>query len=169
MSKTVLKTKIFGIQKFKSERNGGRGPYFYRMVTSNSVVILPLLDDGTVVLERQYRPAINKYIYEIPAGLIEKGESPAHAAVRELEEETGYLAGSMQLLFAGYPSPGTKTEFSTCYLATKLAKTKTNMDPDEVIDVKKVRLEELVRMIKRNQIVDVKTIAAVLFYVKFSA
>jgi ADP-ribose pyrophosphatase len=167
MSKVVYKTKLFSLERFKDRKLSDT--YFYRISGPDSVTIFPLLDDGRIVLERQYRPAIRKYIYELPAGCIDDGETPAHAAARELEEETGYRPGLIRQLFDAYPSPGIRTEFATIYIATNLVKTKTHLDPDEVITIKKVKLEELVEMIKKNQIIDLKTIAAVLFYTTFSA
>lgn len=167
MSKVVYKTKLFDVEKFRVNKLGGT--HFYRIRGPDSVTILPLLDDGRVIMELQYRPAINRYVFELPAGCINKGEKPIRAAARELEEETGYKPGSIRLLFDAYPSPGIRTEFSTIFIATELVKTKTNLDPDERITIKKVRLAELVRMIKKNQITDLKTIATILFYIKFSA
>lgn len=167
MTQIIYDAGIFNLERFKFSKNGASKD-FYRIAGKDSVTILPILDDGRVILERQYRPAIKQYLYEIPAGLIENGEMPQRAAIRELEEETGYKAKSLKLLFAAYPSPGVKTEFSTCYLATGLVKTKTNMDADEIITIRKVKLNDLVKMIEKNQIIDVKTIAAVLFYIKFS-
>jgi ADP-ribose pyrophosphatase len=164
----VYKNAVFGIEKFKF-RKGGRNMDFYRMVGPNSIIILPVLDNGRILIERQYRPAIGRYLYEIPAGYVNDGEAPCDAARRELEEETGYRAGRLKALFSAYPSPGIKAEFSTCYLATRLAKTRANRDPAEIIEVRKVRLDDLVSMIKSNRIIDVKTIAAVLFYMRFIA
>lgn len=165
--KVVYKTRLFDLEKFRDKKMGKT--YFYRIHGPDSVTILPFLDDGRILLERQYRTAIRRYIYELPAGAIDKGEKPIRAAARELEEETGYRPGSVRLLFDAYPSPGIRTEFSNIYIATRLVKTKTNLEPDELITIKKVKLSELVGMIKKNQIIDLKTIAAILFYVKFSA
>ena len=164
---TLFRSRFFDLQKLNFSV-GSRKVVFYRVKSSNSVVIIPLLADGSVVLERQYRPAIGRYIYELPAGHMDEGEDPSKTARRELEEETGYMAKHLKLLFSAYPSPGIRTEFSSFYLATGLVKTKAHMDPDEVIEIKKVRLGRLVSMIRTNQIIDAKTIAAILFYISFS-
>ena len=74
MSKVVYKTRLFDLEKFRVKKP--RNTYFYRISGPDSVTILPLLDDGRVVLERQYRPAVRRYLHELPAGCINKGETP---------------------------------------------------------------------------------------------
>ncbi len=167
MRKMLFRTRLFDLERH-TLRIKGKLATFYRIGSPNTSVIIPLLEDGRVILERQYRPAIGRYLYELPAGHLNRKEKPASAARRELEEETGYRAGSLRLLFEAYPSPGIKTEFSSFYLATNLTRTKTNLDTDEVITIKKIKLSRLVGMIRSNRIVDAKTIAAVLFYTAFS-
>ncbi len=167
IKQTLFRSRFFDLEKLNFNV-GKRSVTFYRVKSSNSVVILPMLEDGRIIIERQYRPAIGRYIYELPAGHMDQGERPQTTALRELEEETGFRAKHLKFLFSAYPSPGIRTEFSSFYLATQLRKTKTNMDPDEVIEIKKIKLSSLVRMIKSNQIIDAKTIAAILFYLSFS-
>ena len=167
IKETLFRSKFFDLQRLNFSV-GKRKVVFYRVKSSNSVVILPMLDDGRVVLERQYRPAIGRYIYELPAGHMDDGEDPSKTARRELEEETGYRAKNLKPLFSAYPSPGIRTEFSSFFIATGLVKTEAHMDPDEVIEIKKIRLGRLVSMIRKNQIIDAKTIAAILFYISFS-
>lgn len=167
IKETLFRSRFFDLQRLNLSI-GKRRAVFYRVKSSNSVVILPILDDGRVILERQYRPAIGRYLYEIPAGHMDDGESPINTARRELEEETGYRAAKLKPLFSAYPSPGIRTEFSSFYVASSLRKTSTHMDADEVIEIRKIKLSRLVDMIRKNSIIDAKTIAAVLFYISFA-
>ena len=145
----------------------GREFAFDLIRSANTVGIVPIAGDGSIILERQYRYVVGRYLYEIPAGHVNEGESSVHAARRELEEETGYRAKSMKVLFRCYPSPGIKTEYATYYVARGLTRSSTNLDRDEVITTIKVNLATALRMIRKNQIKDNKTIASILFYALF--
>ncbi len=127
-------------------------------------VMVPVLPDGRVVLERIYRAVIKKRIYELPAGTMEAGERPEACARRELEEETGFKAKSMRFLFKGYPSPGIITYMAHCYLATGLSRGKVHRDPYEDIKVIAVPLKKALKMIDDGKIVDMKSIAGLLYY-----
>ena len=72
--------------------------------------IIPIRDDGKIILVKQFRKAINQFIYELPAGLVDPGEDPSQTAYRELQEEIGYKANDLKFLFSGYPSPGFTNE-----------------------------------------------------------
>ncbi len=158
---------MFDVEKCVT-RIAGRKFSFDLIRSANTVGIVPIADDGSIILEMQYRYVVGKYLYEIPAGHIDKGESPEHAARRELEEETGYRAKHMRVLFRCYPSPGIKTEYATYYVAHGLVKTAAHLDRDEVIATIKVSLATALKMIRKNQIKDNKTIASILFYTSFS-
>jgi ADP-ribose pyrophosphatase len=101
--------------------------YTARKNITGIVGIVPLTDDGKIVLCEQYRPPVNKNVIELPAGLVgdegDKDESLATAAERELLEETGYEAGEMKFLFEGATSPGVTDEILTIFMATNLKKT----------------------------------------------
>ena len=109
---------------------------------------------------RQYRHAVGQTIWEIPAGTMEKGETPAACARRELEEETGYRAKSMKLLFECYPTPGYSQELMRMFVARGLNPTERRLDEDEIISVEPVEIERAFRMIGSKEIRDAKTIAA---------
>jgi len=126
-----------------------------------SVVLAGILDDGRLLMIRQFRLSAGKVLWEIPAGTIEEGEKPEDCAVRELKEETGYTAESMKLLFRCYPTPGYSTEVMHCFLATSLTRHRRELDEDEVISVKPTALEAVFRMIASGEIIDAKTIAVV--------
>lgn len=130
-----------------------------------SVVIVPVLPGGRVLLIRQFRHALGRYIYEIPAGTSEPGEPLAACAKRELAEETGFRAARWRRLCEFHPAPGISTERMVLYRAaglTPLAK-KAAMDQDEYIIPKPVSAKTAVAMVRKNRIVDAKSIIGILF------
>jgi ADP-ribose pyrophosphatase len=140
-------------------------------VHPGAVLVLGLLDeagsDQKVVLIRSYRYAIGQYLYELPAGTLEKGEDPLHCAGRELLEETGYLAGRLAPLMTFYTSPGILSEKMFVFTAYDLQQSATALEEGEDITVQAVTLEEAIGMIREGLIQDAKTIAALLFYASF--
>ncbi|MGF1633878.1 MAG: NUDIX hydrolase [Phycisphaerae bacterium] len=132
-----------------------------------AVVILPILDDGTVLLIRVRRYAVGKPLIELPAGTLEKGEPPIDCAGRELEEEAGYLAGRLKSLGAFYTSPGILTEEMYPFLATDLTKTQQALEEGEEIQVLPTPYDEAIEMCRDGRIVDGKTIATLLKYHAF--
>lgn len=163
--KTIYKGKTIGLE-VEPVRIKGRLAKVEKIIENNFVVVLPLSDDNTLLLERQYRPTLGKYIYELPAGHIDKGEAPRQTAIREMREETGFTPKRLQLMFSAYPMPGRSSQMSFSFLATGLykGKIKLPMGPDEMIELKKVGIAKALQMIKSNQIKDTKTIAAILYY-----
>ena len=128
-----------------------------------SAVIVPLFDDGTVALVRQWRQPAGKYLLEIPAGSLEEGEDPLTGAIRELEEEIGCTAGSIEHLASFYVSPGFLTEKMHVYLATGLCETAQNLDEDERIDIVRLPLSEAIDLCDNGEIEDAKTIVGLMF------
>jgi len=128
-----------------------------------SVSILPL-DGDSVYLIRQYRYPLGDYIWEIPAGTLEEGELPEECARRELEEETGLRAGRLERMFEAYLIPGYGTERMHFFLASELSEGEMNPEPSERIEVHRISLDEALEMIRLNEIVDAKTVAALLWY-----
>lgn len=120
--------------------------------------VVPLKDDGTVVLIRQFRHAANGFIYEIPAGKLHPKEDPLDCAARELEEEIGYRAGHFQLLSSIFTAPGFADEVIHVYLATELTVGTQNLDQDEVLEVVEMPLREAIAKIEDGTIRDAKTI-----------
>ena len=128
-----------------------------------AVCVIPLLDDGRVVMERQYRYPVDEVILEIPAGKLDaKDEDPRKAALRELEEETGYRAGTLIDLGKFYPACAYSDEAITMYLAKDLTLGQVHRDEDEFLDVELIPLKDLVRQVLAGEIPDVKTQLAVL-------
>jgi ADP-ribose pyrophosphatase len=123
-----------------------------------AAAVVPVKDDGTVVLIRQFRHAAGGFIYEIPAGKLQPGEDPLHCASRELEEEVGYRAASFELLTSIFTAPGFADEVIHVYKATGLTKGRQQLDPDEVLDIIEMPLAEAVNKIEDGTIRDAKTI-----------
>ena len=129
-----------------------------------AVAIVPILDDGRLLLVKQYRYTTGKELLEIPAGTLEKGEAPDTCARRELKEETGYTAGSMKKILAMYMAPGYSNEVIHLYFATALKAGESHAEEDEDISLETYSLDELLDGIEKNTIEDAKTIAGVLIY-----
>jgi len=128
-----------------------------------AVCIIPVLDDGRVVVERQFRYPLDKVITEIPAGKLDFiGEDRLEAAKRELREETGYNASEWIELGDFYPAPAYSDERITMYLARGLEKGERDLDEDEFIDISLIPIKDLVGSVMRGEIVDAKTQMAIL-------
>ena len=123
-----------------------------------SAVILPVFDDGTVVLVRQYRHPAVRYLLEAPAGTLFDGERPEMGAARELEEELGLVAGRMEKLSEFFVSPGFLEEKMWVYLATELSEGKQRLDDDEILDIVRLPFADALEMITSGEIQDAKTI-----------
>ena len=129
---------------------------------NGSAVMMAVDDKQRILLVRQYRLPAGKYLWELPAGKVDAGETPLQAARRELIEETGYRARKWEKLSRFYPSPGFVAERMTIYLATGLtAGAATPMD-DERIETRWFKRKELARMIAEGEIEDAKTIVGFL-------
>ncbi|HBE9317373.1 NUDIX hydrolase [Clostridioides difficile] len=122
-----------------------------------AVGIVAITDDNKVVLVKQFRKPIEKPIFEIPAGKLEKNESPKECAERELKEETGYSAKNIKLIHKFFTSAGFSNEIMFVYLATGLTPGENNLDADEFLDVYEIELEEAYNMVLKNDVEDAKT------------
>ena len=124
-----------------------------------AAAIIPFLDDNRIVLLKQYRHALKKYIWEIPAGTLDPQEEIISCAKRELIEETGYSASGWQKLGEITPVPGYSDERIHIYLATELQPAEQHLDADEVIQVQEVEFNKALEMIGNGEIQDAKSIA----------
>jgi ADP-ribose pyrophosphatase len=120
--------------------------------------VVPLKEDGRVVLIRQLRHATGGFIYEIPAGKLDPQEDPRVCAARELEEEVGYCAGHLELLTSIWTAPGFTDEVIHIFLGTNLEVGEQNLDQDEVLEIVEWPLEEAISKIQDGTIRDAKTI-----------
>lgn len=122
------------------------------------------VQNGSVLLVKQYRYAYGELLYEIPAGKLEKGEDPSLAAIRELEEEAGIKADRAELLFVDYPSPGYTNEKIYIYEVKDGVKTAQNLDEGEFLTAEFIPLDRAKQMLKTGEIRDGKTVIALLSY-----
>ena len=133
--------------------------------------VVPLLDadadDPEVLLIRQYRYAANGYLYEIPAGRLDVGESPMECAHRELSEETGYRAERVEQLFTMYTTPGFTDEKIHLFLATGLTAGESHREADEFMELVPTKMSRALSMIEQGEIQDAKTALALLFAAGF--
>jgi len=123
-----------------------------------AAAIVPMKDDETVILIRQFRHAAGGFIYEIPAGKLNPGEDPRDCAARELEEEIGYRASSFELLTSIFTAPGFADEVIHIYKGTGLTKGRQKLDHDEVLNVVELPIEKAIAQIQDGTIRDGKTI-----------
>lgn len=123
-----------------------------------SAVILPLYADGTVAFVRQYRHPAVRYLLELPAGTLNRGERPEEGAARELEEELGLVSNSFTKLAEFFVSPGFCEEKMWLFLATELTETQQRLEPDEIVEVVRLPLSRALEMVTDGEIEDAKTI-----------
>jgi ADP-ribose pyrophosphatase len=128
-----------------------------------AVIMIPMLDDRTVLLERQYRYPLRRHFYELPAGKIEPGEDPLATAKRELIEECGYTAGSWRHVMTLHPCIGYSDERIELYLARELTHVGHQHDDGEFLEVVPLALSEALEWVKSGRITDVKTVVGLLW------
>ena len=160
--KTVYKGPVFSIESGTLREPGGVRARRDIIRHSGSVAVLPVHDDGRVVLIRQYRCAYEKQVIELPAGRIDKDETALQAAKRELSEEAGVGARKWERLLRILPSPGFCDETVTIYRATGLFASATEPDPDERIEIRDLSLPAALALIASGKIEDGKTVVALL-------
>ncbi len=131
---------------------------------AGAAVVLGVLDDGRIIMIRNYRFTVDEHLYELPAGMLEDGEEPIDCAARELTEETGYKAGKVAPLCEFYSGPGTTDEKMHCFLATELVPGRQNLETYERITVEAIGDDTVRRMVADGTIHDAKTIAALGVY-----
>jgi ADP-ribose pyrophosphatase len=168
-SKVVFEVPLFRIcHDTIVEPSGSRNER--DVIRHNGSVVILALDkskskrDPWVVIERQYRHAAGRFLWELPAGKLESGEEPLEGAQRELAEETGYRAKKWKPLVEFWASPGFLGESMKVFVAEGLSAGSTNPDEDEEIDFRLVRLSEILKMIAKGAIQDGKTLSSVLLY-----
>jgi ADP-ribose pyrophosphatase len=166
-SKVIYKGPVFGIRRDELIEPGGVRTTREMITHSGSVVVLPVLDDGRIVLIRQYRHAARQFLWELVAGRIDEGESPRKGAARELIEETGYRAKKFQIFLDFFPTPGFLEEKMFILLAEGLSAGVATPEEDEKIEVRAYHRKELEQMIQKRVIRDGKTIAGLLYYFRF--
>lgn len=142
----------------------GREARFEVVQHSGGAAALPVLADGRLILIRQFRPAIEDFILEIPAGRLEPGEDGAACVGRELQEEIGYRAGQLKKLGEIYSSVGFCNELIHIYLATDLQQVGQQLEEHEFIDLQIMTLDDALELVKNGLLLDAKTKVALLQY-----
>ncbi len=160
---------ILQANKFKVVRrliDTGRGEPVSKelVIHPGSAVVLPITDDGKVVMVKNWRWSIDRELLELPAGTVEPLEEPEKCAYRELEEETGYTAGTLRPLCRFFTSPGIMTELMHAFIATDLKKGPQHLSSDEKISVTVMSFDEINHAIRTGRIMDGKTITTLLYY-----
>lgn len=160
--KTVFKGPVFSIESGILSEPGGVRARRDIVRHSGSVAVLPVHEDGRVVLIRQYRCVFKEQVIEIPAGRIDRGETPLQAAKRELREEVGFGARKWERLLRILPTPGFCSETVTLYRASGLFASTAEPDPDERIEVFTSSLRAALKLVDNGGIEDAKTVIALL-------
>ncbi|WP_263364896.1 NUDIX hydrolase [Edaphobacter acidisoli] len=168
-SKLAWKGRVFSVYSDKVEEPGDHINTRDVIRHNGSIVILAVDEskdprDPEVIMERQYRHAAGQILLELPAGRIEPGEAPLAAAKREMIEETGYRAKRWTHLTKYFASPGFLGESMSIYLARDISAGKAQPEADEQIEVVRIKLSELLKMIAADKVHDGKTLIGVLFY-----
>jgi len=173
-SEVVFDGPLFRVLRDRLIEPGGKESVRDIIRHNGSVVILALDNaknkkDPWVVIERQYRHAAQQFLWELPAGKLEAGEDALAGAKRELEEETGYRAKKWKPLVNYYASPGFLGESMTIFLAEGLVAGEAHPEDDEHIELRLVKLSEVLKMIGKGAILDGKTLTGVLLYARQTA
>lgn len=166
-SEVLMKGRAFTIRRDHLKTPDGRETKLEIIEHGGSVVIIPVDENGNLLLVRQYRHATGGNLLELPAGTLDQDEDPEACAAREIREETGMAARSLKKLGEFYLAPGYSDEFMIVYLATGLSDSPLDPDEDEFLSVESIPIAEAILMAERGEIPDAKSLAA-LFLAKSS-
>lgn len=161
-SEIVYEGPVFQIRKHRVKTVNGESVRDIVEHTGGSILVA-ITDEGKVLIERQYRKAFEQALLELPAGRTDPGEVPEITAARELQEETGYTAGSIKHMLTFYPTCGYSAETLHIYICRDLTPGETHWDDSECIELLEFYPDELIDMIMKNEIKDAKTIIGLLF------
>jgi ADP-ribose pyrophosphatase len=158
--KALLSTKLFGVEEVLIEMPNKKN-HAYQMVNhADSVTILPVDEKGQIWFISQYRVGANADLLELPAGVIEKGETPLACAQREVQEEIGMATHKLQLLGSFYLAPGYCNEINHAFLAKELFSSSLAQDEDEFLKINIILIEQAYQMAQAGKIQDAKSMAA---------
>lgn len=160
----VHQGRIIDLYNDTIEIEGGKLTNFDFILHKGAAAMIPVDNEGNILMVRQYRNAIDQYTLEIPAGGLNLGEDNRTCAIRECEEETGYKAGEVFHLIDLYTTVAFSNEKIGIYYTTGITPTSQNLDEDEFVTAEHHSVEELTQMILDGKIVDAKTIAGILAY-----
>jgi ADP-ribose pyrophosphatase len=140
--------------------------YSYVSFSKNGICVLPIQIDKRIVLIKQYRRAVNEWVYEVPAGLIDENETPEQTAARELTEETGYVADRIIPCGSIYPSPGSTTEKQYLFVAYCSKRIDASPEKGELITVHEVSRSDLISMIDNGEIMHGGALVLINWYLR---
>jgi ADP-ribose pyrophosphatase len=166
-SEMIYEGRVFGVRADDVEEPNGVKATRVVITHPGSVVVLPVLKDGRIVMIEQYRHATRQYLWELVAGRIDAGESAKAAAARELKEETGYTAKRFTEFLDVWPTPGFLEERMHILLAEGLTEGEASPEDDEKIISRTYTVKELKQMMKSGKLRDAKSIAGILYYLTF--
>jgi ADP-ribose pyrophosphatase len=166
-SEMIYQGKVFGLRRDEVVEPSGVRATREVITHPGSVVVLPVLKDGRIVMIRQYRHATRQYLWELVAGRKEPEETPKQGAARELLEETGYRAKRFKVFLDVFPTPGFLEERMYLLLAEGLTAGEAQPEEDEKIEVRAYTVKELKQMMKSGRLRDAKSIAGILYYLTF--
>lgn len=161
-SEVVFEGNLLNVFADKVELPNGKVASREYIKHPGAVAVVPITQEGNIVLVRQYRYPIGNVLLEVPAGKLDKGEDPDTCAFRELEEETGYVAKSIKRIASIYTTPGFTDEVIHLYIAENLTLSNPHPDEDEFLDVEIYSKEEIKTMIADGRINDAKSMLALL-------
>jgi len=157
----IFQGKVFSVERDRVRLPNGREVEMELVRHPKSVVLLPMPEPHHIILIRQYRHAINKFLWELPAGSVDAGEEPDQAAVRECHEEIGQVPATVVRLASLFPTPGFCDEEMVFYRLSGLTTPSeaAALDEDEDIEPKTFAVKDVREMIRRGEIIDMKTVA----------
>jgi len=162
--KKIYEGLIFDVSHYEITLPNGKSGQRDIIEHNGACLIIPVTNDGQLVMVRQYRTGANAVLLEFPAGKLDKGEEPEKCALRELAEETGYVASKIRRLMQVHPVPPWCTELVNVFLAEDLTLAETNLDEEEFVEVELHSLTDLLDMVDKGELVDMKTVMGVLLY-----
>jgi ADP-ribose pyrophosphatase len=166
-SEILYTGKVFSLQRDTVIEPGGVRAERDIIVHPGSVVVLPIFEDGRVLLIRQYRHSVGEFLWELVAGRKEPNETPAVGARRELLEETGYTAKRLRKLCRVIPTPGFVNEWMWIYAAEQLVPGAAQPEEDEKITPRKFTWKQVDSMIERGTLHDAKSLVGLLYFLRY--
>jgi ADP-ribose pyrophosphatase len=166
-SEVLYQGKVFSLRRDTVIEPGGVQADRDIIVHPGSVVVLPIFEDGRILLIRQYRHSVGEFLWELVAGRKEPNETPLVAARRELVEETGYSAKRLRKLMRVVPTPGFVNEWMWIFAAEGLTEGAAQPEEDEKITSRIITLKQAEKLIQRGTLRDAKSICGILYYMRF--
>lgn len=160
-AETVYRGRLFDVELATIELEGGVTALRETIRHPGAVCMVPVLDDGSLLLVRQYRHAAGRRLLELPAGTLERDEAPEEAVARELQEEVGYVPGRVERLGGFFVAPGYTSEYIHLFVCSGLRESRLAGDEDEDIEVERMTLGEAVAAVERGEICDAKSVIGV--------